>query len=70
VITAAIFHGVNNAIAGISLMFTTGGNDLTNGITGLAGFIALLLMNVAFFLFDRYIAKDNIYTKELWRELS
>ena len=67
VIAAAIFHGVNNAIAGISLMFTTGGNDLTNGVTGLAGFIALLLMNVAFFLFDRYIAKDNIYTKELWR---
>jgi membrane protease YdiL (CAAX protease family) len=68
VITAAIFHGVFNAIAGISLMFTTGGNDLTNGIQGLAGFIALLLANCALYLFDKYVTRDNIFTKEIWRE--
>jgi len=67
VITAAIFHGVLNAISGISLMFLTGGNDLTNGLTGLAGFIVLLLANVAFYLFDKHIAKDNIFIKEIWR---
>ena len=63
VITAAIFHGVFNAIGGISLMFTAGGNDLTNGIQGLAGFIVLILANIAFFLFDKYITRENIFTK-------
>jgi membrane protease YdiL (CAAX protease family) len=67
VITAAIFHGVLNAISGISLLFLSGGNDLTNGITGLAGFIALLLANFAFYLFDKHVAKDNIFTKVIWR---
>jgi hypothetical protein len=28
-----------------------------------AGFIALLLVNFAFYLYDRYIAKENIFTK-------
>ena len=68
VITAAIFHGVLNAIGAISLLFLAGGNDLTNGITGLAGFIALILLNIAFYLFDKYIARDNVFTKEIWRQ--
>jgi membrane protease YdiL (CAAX protease family) len=63
VITAAIFHGVNNAIAGIVILYVVGGNDLTNGITGIAGFIALILVNIVFYLFDKYITKENIYTK-------
>jgi membrane protease YdiL (CAAX protease family) len=67
VIVAAIFHGVLNAIGGIALVYLAGGNDLTNGITGLAGFIVLLLANIAFYLFDKHIAKDNIYTKVIWR---
>ena len=65
VITAAILHGSNNAIAGISIMYLTGGNDLTNGLTGIAGFIALLLVNLAFYIYDRYITKENIFTKEI-----
>ncbi|MDR1804202.1 MAG: CPBP family intramembrane metalloprotease [Treponema sp.] len=68
VITAAIFHGVLNAIAGISLLFLSGGNDLTNGVTGLAGFIVLILLNIGFYLFDKYIARDHIFTKEIWRQ--
>jgi membrane protease YdiL (CAAX protease family) len=63
VITAAIFHGCLNAIAGIHFLFTVGGNDLTNGITGAAGFLALLLMNLAFYLYDKYITKENLFTK-------
>jgi membrane protease YdiL (CAAX protease family) len=63
VITAAIFHGVNNAIAGIAILYVVGGNDLTNGVTGIAGFIAVLLVNIIFYLFDKYIAKENIFTK-------
>jgi membrane protease YdiL (CAAX protease family) len=62
VITAAIFHGMSNAIGGISVLYITGGNDLTNGLTGIAGVLALLLVNTAFYLYDKYITKENIFT--------
>lgn len=65
VITAAIYHGTLNAIAGIGVLYLVGGNDLTNGVTGIAGFITLLLINIAFFLYDKYITKENIFTKEI-----
>jgi len=63
VITAAIFHGSLNAIAGISVLYLVGGNDLTNGITGAAGFITLIIINLAFYLFDRFVTKENVFTK-------
>jgi membrane protease YdiL (CAAX protease family) len=65
VITAAIFHGSNNAIAGITILYITGGNDLTNGVVGLAGFFTLLLINFIFYLFDKYVTKENIFTKTI-----
>jgi len=65
VITAAIFHGTLNATAGICILYLVGGNDLTNGGTGLAGFLALILINLTFFLYDKYATKDNIFTKEI-----
>jgi len=63
VITAAIFHGTLNATAGIGILYLVGGNDLTNGVTGIAGFITLLLINAFFFLYDKYVTKENIFTK-------
>jgi len=63
VITAAIFHGMINAISGISVYYLVGGNDITTGATGIAGFVALLLINLAFFLYDKYVTKENIFTK-------
>jgi len=63
VITAAIFHGANNAICKIVILYTVGGNDITNGVTGVAGFITLLLVNIAFYLYDKYVTKENIFTK-------
>jgi len=65
VIAAAVFHGVNNAICGITVLYTVGGNDLTNGATGIAGFIALLLANLVFFVYDKYITKENIFAKPI-----
>lgn len=65
VITAAIYHGTLNAIAGISVLYLAGGNDLTNGVTGIAGFITLLLINIGFFLYDKHITQENIFTKEI-----
>lgn len=53
VIAAAVFHGTLNAIAGISYLYLVGGNDLTNGVTGVSGFAALLLINAALFWRDQ-----------------
>ena len=63
VITAAIFHGCLNAIAGIDLLYILGGNSLINGVKGIAGFIVLFFVNIGFYLYDKYITKENIFTK-------
>jgi membrane protease YdiL (CAAX protease family) len=63
VIAAAIFHGTLNAIIGVPVLYTAGGNDLTNGLTGIAGFAALLLVNGAFYVYDKFMSKENIFGK-------
>ena len=45
VIATAIFHGILNGAFGISFMLVAGENDLLTGITGLTGFITLLMTN-------------------------
>lgn len=60
VITAAIMHGCINATAGLSLLFTTGGNDLTVGLMGLAGFIAMVIVNLFLLAFDRNFSSKPI----------
>ena len=65
VITSAIFHGNLNALKGIAILYIVGGNNLTNGVTGIAGFLALVLINLTFFFYDKYITKENIFTKRI-----
>jgi len=60
VIAAAIIHGSLNATYGLSLMVVKGGNDLTIGVTGLAGFIVLAFVNLGLLLYDRVLAKEPI----------
>jgi len=60
VIAAAIIHGSLNATAGLPLMVVKGGNDLTVGVTGLAGFIVLAFVNIGLLLYDRLLAKEPI----------
>lgn len=60
VVAAAIIHGTLNAIAGLPLIVVKGGNDLTIGVTGLAGFVVLALVNVGLLLYDRVLAKEPI----------
>jgi membrane protease YdiL (CAAX protease family) len=52
VIAAAIFHGTFNATYGLALVMIQGGNDLTVGVTGLAGLITLVLFNLGLFVYD------------------
>lgn len=65
VLTAALFHGAINAFAGFPIIFLVGGNDITNGVTGIAGFISMIIITFAFFLFDKYITKEKIFTKTI-----
>ena len=60
VIAAAVFHGTINAIAGITLLIVHGGNDLTMGVTGLAGFGALLVILTVLIVYDYFFSKSKI----------
>ncbi len=52
VIGPSILHGSLNANFGLSLMYIKGGNELTVGMAGLAGFIVLALVNLIIYLRD------------------
>mmetsp|Transcript_100218 Transcript_100218/g.259142 ORF Transcript_100218/g.259142 Transcript_100218/m.259142 type:complete len:311 (+) Transcript_100218:58-990(+) len=47
--SAAIFHGVLNAGGALPMLMLAGGNDLTIGVTGLAGLLVLAGANVTIF---------------------
>ncbi len=51
VIAASVFHGVINGIGALPLFVVGGGTDLTVGLTGVGGFVALLLVN--FFIWQK-----------------
>lgn len=65
VIAAAIMHGTLNATAGLAILKIEGGNDLSTGVTGLAGFLTLLLFIVFMFLYDYFISRDKILTGKI-----
>ena len=64
-IVAAVMHGTINAVAGLTIYFTLGGNDFLNGMTGLSGFIVMILAILGIWIYDKYIAKDRIFSKTL-----
>jgi len=53
VFTAAVMHGTLNASAAIPLLWIIGGDDLTVGLTGFAGFIMLIIFNLGLIIFDK-----------------
>lgn len=60
VFPAAIVHGTINALSGFVLFFVKGGNDLTVGMTGAAGFVSLVIICAAIWTYDRYVSKERI----------
>jgi membrane protease YdiL (CAAX protease family) len=60
VLAPAIFHGTFNATAGLAIVVIRGGNDLTTGVTGLAGLTVLAVMNFGLFAFDRWVMDEPI----------
>ncbi|MFW6223087.1 MAG: hypothetical protein ACOC3T_05700 [Bacteroidota bacterium] len=65
VIATAILHGILNGTFGISFMLVAGRNDLLTGMTGLAGFITLLMVNVILFYYDRTLGHKSLINKKL-----
>ena len=53
VIAAAVCHGSLNGTVGLAVIVIRGGNDLTIGVTGLAGFMVLVLVNLGIYVFER-----------------
>lgn len=60
VIAAAIIHGSFNATAGLAVIVVKGGNDLLVGVTGLAGFVVLVLANIGLFIYKHFFDKEHI----------
>lgn len=57
---AAFFHGVINGSASLGIMIVAGGNpELLNGLTGIAGFILLLIVNAIIFIRTRSTINTN-----------
>ena len=59
VIAASIFHGTINAVPGLAIILISGGNDLTVGITGLAGFIVFAAADILLWIYDRFITSEK-----------
>ncbi|MCX8092678.1 MAG: CPBP family intramembrane metalloprotease [Candidatus Goldbacteria bacterium] len=65
VIAAAIMHGVLNASPGISIVYLKGGNEITTGITGISGMIALIIINLLIFIYDKYFDENKVINKTI-----
>lgn len=65
VIAAAVLHGTLNASVGIPIMVIKGGNDLTTGITGLPGFIALFLTIMFLLAYDTFVFKQKLMSSKI-----
>lgn len=59
-IVAAIMHGTFNAVSGMVIFFTFGGNDFLNGTHGLTGFIVMALTILCIWVYDRFVSKENL----------
>ena len=65
VVASAVFHGTINALAGFPLTYLAGGSDLSNGLMGYAGFAGIAVITAGFFLFDRYVTRERLFTRPL-----
>jgi len=69
VVGAAFIHGTTNAVAGLALLYITGGNDIIIGLTGIAGFISILTAIIILFVIDKYVLKENVFTSKISAKL-
>lgn len=60
VVAASILHGTINGTAGLGILLIQGGSDLTVGITGLSGFVVLLIINICLIIYDKFFGGNLI----------
>lgn len=65
---AAFIHGTINALAGMSVLMFPGSSTLLTGMTGVAGFLAMGVVIVALYLYDR--KHERIFHSTLGSSLS
>lgn len=70
VLSSSVLHGTLNGLAGISIIYVKGGNDLTVGLTGLSGFFSLIFFIMLIFVFDVYISKEKIFLSRIGDKLN
>ncbi|MBR4217589.1 MAG: CPBP family intramembrane metalloprotease [Bacteroidales bacterium] len=69
IVVAAILHGTINAVGGMTIYFTLGGNDFVNGMPGLSGFIVMAVTILCIWAYDKFISKDNFFGMTLGESL-
>ncbi|MBI9067408.1 MAG: CPBP family intramembrane metalloprotease [Salinivirgaceae bacterium] len=60
VIGVSILHGTLNASAGIAIIMLNKSHDLISGVTGLSGFLAIIIILLLITVYDSFISKDKI----------
>ncbi len=68
-IVAAVMHGTINAVAGMTIYFTLGGNDFLNGMTGLSGFIVMVVTILCVWIYDKHVSKESLCSMTLGEAL-
>lgn len=58
ILSACILHGMINATAALFLLYVTNANELFNGLAGVAGVIAGVIIAVGIYLFDKQFIKN------------
>ena len=66
VLPSSIFMGTAAGLATIPLMIVEGSTSFTVGLTGLAGFIVLGLVDVLLVVYDRFVADSSIAETAIW----
>ncbi len=67
---AAIFHGVMNALGGVTVIMIPNESNIVHSFMGLSGAAALSVVCLALYLWDRYVSRDNIFGSTLGASLS
>ena len=65
ILVMPMVHGVLHAFAGITIFSLAGSTALAVGITSVAGIIELCLVILAIYIYDRFIAKQNIMSHKI-----
>lgn len=67
---ATFIHGTINALAGMSVLMFPASSPLLTGMTGVAGVMALVVVVLILYLYDRFVSHDGIFCSTLGSSLS